>query len=102
MKVSAEYSPEEFSIQSLGAAGGIVTGSLHKLRHKESTVIVDAGLFQGKYDNLLPDGKSRNNANLGNLKKVDTILLTHAHADHVGRLPLFYARDLKPTTITTG
>ncbi len=100
MSRSAEFS-EEFSIQSLGAAGGLVTGSLHRLRHGESTIIVDAGLFQGKNDVLLPNGKSRNATDINALREVNTILLTHAHADHVGRLPLFHKRGLKPKTITT-
>lgn len=48
MSKSAERLGEEFSIQSLGAAGGIVTGSLHKLKHKESTIpIFFSPLFQG-------------------------------------------------------
>jgi len=101
MRKSAESSNVEFSIQSLGAAGGIVTGSLHKLRHGESTVVVDAGIFQGKYDTHLPNGKSRNAEDLGNTKNVTDILITHAHADHVARLPLFYKKDRRPRTLTT-
>lgn len=100
MRRSAEFG-EEFSIQSLGAVGGLVTGSLHKLQHRESTIIVDVGLFQGKNDMFLLNGKSRNSEKLNSSKKVDTILLTHAHADHVGRWPLFYKRGLEPKTITT-
>lgn len=101
MSKSAECFEEKFSIQSLGAAGGIVTGSLHKLRHGESTIVVDAGIFQGKYDAFLPDGKSRNAEDLGNTKNITDILLTHAHADHVGRLPLFYKKNSTPRTLAT-
>lgn len=101
MSKSAERLGEEFSIQSLGAAGGIVTGSLHKLKHRESTIVVDAGIFQGKYDAFLPDGKSRNSQDLGNTKNITDILITHAHADHVGRLPLFYFGNHTPRTLTT-
>lgn len=100
MRRSAEFG-EEFSIQSLGAVGDLVTGSLHKLRHGESTIIVDAGLFQGKYEVFLPNGNSRNSEKLKGLKTVDTILLTHAHLDHIGRLPLLYTQEKKPKIITT-
>lgn len=101
MSKSAECFEEKFSIESHGAAGGIVTGSLHKLRHRESTIVVDAGIFQGKYDAFLPSGKSRNTEDLGNIKNVADILLTHAHADHVARLPLFYKKNCSPRTLTT-
>lgn len=101
MSKSAECFEEKFSIESHGAAGGIVTGSLHKLRHGESTIVVDAGIFQGRYDAFLPDGKSRNAEDLGNTKNITDILLTHAHADHVARLPLFYKKNFTPRTLTT-
>lgn len=101
MRKSAESFEEKFSIESLGAAGGIVTGSLHKIQHGESRIVIDAGIFQGKYDAFSSDGKSRNSQDLGNTKDVTDILLTHAHADHVARLPLFYKRDLHPRTLTT-
>lgn len=101
MSKSAECFEEKFSIESLGAAGGIVTGSLHKLKHGESTIVIDAGIFQGKYDAFLPDGKSRNVQSIGNTKNITDILLTHAHADHVGRLPLFYEKNTTPRTLTT-
>jgi len=101
MSKSAEYFEEKFSIESLGAAGGIVTGSLHKLRQGESTLVIDAGIFQGKNDAFLSNGKSRNSEDLGNIKNVTDILLTHAHADHVARLPLFYKKNWAPRTLTT-
>jgi len=98
---SAECFEEKFSIESLGAAGGIVTGSLHKLRHGESTIVVDAGIFQGKYDAFSPDGLSRNAQDLGNTKNITDILLTHAHADHVGLVPRFYEKSSTPRILTT-
>lgn len=101
MSKSAECFEEKFSIQSLGAAGGIVTGSLHKLRQGESVIVIDAGIFQGKYDAFLPNGKNRNNQDLGYIKNVSDILITHAHADHVGRLPLFYEKNMQPRTRAT-
>jgi metallo-beta-lactamase family protein len=47
-------------------------------------MLVDAGMFQGgkksEAKNRLPSGV--------NLSKLDAVLLTHAHLDHTGRLPL--------------
>ncbi len=67
-----------------GAAGGEVTGSAYLLETKRARVLVDCGLFQGgkRADalNVIPGGQ--------NTGKVDAVLITHAHLDHVGRLPL--------------
>jgi len=101
MSKSAECFEEKFSITSLGAAGGIVTGSLHRLRHGESTVVIDAGIFQGRNDVFLPNGNSRNAEDLGSTKYITDILITHAHADHVGRIPLFFEGNWTPRILTT-
>lgn len=101
MKRNAEISNEDFSIKFLGAASGMVTGSLYRLDVGESNIVIDAGIFQGKNDAVLPNGKSRNKSDIGAIKGVKNILLTHAHADHVGRLPLFYKKDAHPMTLAT-
>jgi len=65
-----------------GAAGGEVTGSCYHIQTDRANLLLDCGLFQGGHHteelNLLPPG----------LEKVDTVLLTHGHLDHTGRLPL--------------
>jgi len=67
-----------------GAAGG-VTGSCFLVDIKKSKILVDCGLFQGfSVDisaNRVPAGIS--------VEKIESIILTHAHLDHCGRLPLF-------------
>jgi metallo-beta-lactamase family protein len=70
-------------IKFLGAAGGEVTGSCSLVRAARAEVIVDCGLFQGgrKVEAL-------NRAALAFRRAPDAVLLTHAHLDHVGRLPL--------------
>jgi metallo-beta-lactamase family protein len=71
-------------ITLLGAAGGEVTGSAYLLQTDSANVMIDCGLFQGsnklENSNRLP---SR-----GALQQLDAVVLTHAHLDHTGRLPL--------------
>lgn len=71
------------SISFLGAAG-TVTGSKYLVRHGSQALLVDCGLFQG-YKQL----RLRNWAPWPIAPdQVDAVLLTHAHLDHSGYLPL--------------
>jgi metallo-beta-lactamase family protein len=70
-------------LQFLGATG-TVTGSKYLVRSGSSTVMVDCGLFQG-YKPL----RLRNWEPLPvDPADVDAVILTHAHIDHSGYLPL--------------
>jgi metallo-beta-lactamase family protein len=67
-----------------GAGGGEVTGSAYLLQTRDANVLVDLGLFQGS-------GKCENYNHIpkkGVFDKLDAVVLTHAHLDHTGRLPL--------------
>ena len=68
----------------LGASGGEVTGSAYLLQTGNANVLIDCGLFQGaqKLENYNHLPKR------GPLQDLDCVVLTHAHLDHTGRLPL--------------
>ena len=71
------------SIQFLGGAD-TVTGSKYLVRHQEQQLLVDCGLFQG-YKQL----RLRNWAEPQfDLARINAVILTHAHLDHSGYLPL--------------
>ncbi len=67
----------------LGAAG-TVTGSKHLLDTGKVQVLVDCGLFQGFKPLRLRNWAALPQA----LRGVDAVLLTHAHVDHSGYLPV--------------
>jgi metallo-beta-lactamase family protein len=69
---------------TLHGAAGYVTGSAYHLQTQTANVLIDFGLFQG-----VPRAEHLNHVprRLKNTH-VDAVLLTHAHLDHTGRLPL--------------
>jgi len=69
---------------SFHGAAGTVTGSAYQLRTERASILVDFGIFQGSGEHAdngtVPPGLSPG--------RLDAVLLTHAHLDHTGRLPL--------------
>ncbi len=70
-------------LKFLGASG-TVTGSCYFLQSKETGVMVDCGMFQGVKE---VDELNFSKPNI-DFSKLNAIVLTHAHLDHCGRLPL--------------
>lgn len=60
-----------------------VTGSCHLLITKNKRILVDCGMFQGSDFNA---GKNFDDFPF-DPKSIDALLVTHAHHDHVGRIP---------------
>ena len=82
-------------IEFYGAAG-CVTGSSHLIKVNGKNVLLDCGMFQGK------DEKERGNDEFFfNPKEIDYVILSHAHIDHSGRIPLLYKKGFKGQVICT-
>ncbi len=65
-------------------AAGEVTGSCYLLETAQARVLIDFGLHQGAMDAAKKNGRFPPIAP----ESLNAVVLTHAHLDHVGRLPL--------------
>jgi metallo-beta-lactamase family protein len=82
---------------TFAGAADTVTGSCHLVECNGQRILLDCGYFQGPRElerrNRLPfpfDPAS-----------IDAVLLSHAHLDHTGRLPLLVRQGFKGRIITT-
>jgi metallo-beta-lactamase family protein len=76
---------------------GTVTGSKYVVDANRTRLLVDCGLFQG-FKQL----RLRNWAPLPvNPKSIDAVILTHAHLDHSGYLPLLIKNGFSGPVIST-
>lgn len=68
-----------------------VTGSAHEWVVSESaSVLIDCGLFQGR--DAGPAGASAVDLSIDfDISRIQAVVLTHVHIDHVGRLPWLFA-----------
>ena len=77
-------------IKFCGAATG-VTGSCHLLSTENHKILLDCGQFQG--------GKAQDALNEEPFPfdpaEIECVVLSHAHIDHCGRLPLLVKRGFK-------
>ncbi len=76
-----------FTIQFFGATEQ-VTGSLYVLRTAKHTVLLECGLIQG---GRAEEAKNRDPFPVA-IKDIDAVVISHAHIDHSGRLPLLFKR----------
>ena len=78
-------------------AAGEVTGSCHELEAAGRHLLVDCGMYQGSRQ-LAED----NAAGFGfDAAAIELLLLTHAHLDHCGRIPLLVKRGFRGRIVTT-
>ena len=74
-----------------------VTGSCHLLEVEGLKILVDCGLFQGGREI-----DEENEREFGfDPRSIDILLLTHAHLDHCGRIPLLVKRGFEGEIIAT-
>ena len=82
--------PFTMQITLLGAAGE-VTGSAYLVQTDQASVLVDFGMFQGRTlagsTNTVPRALVP--------ATLDAVVVTHAHLDHTGRLPLLAKRGFR-------
>ena len=78
------------NITFLGGTG-TVTGSKYLVQHDGKKLLVDCGLFQGYKQLRLRNWNPMPIA----ATDVDAVLLTHAHLDHSGYLPLLYRQGFR-------
>jgi len=74
-----------------------VTGSCHLVECGGRRILIDCGLYQGgrelEEENVEPFGFDA--------ASIDLVLLTHAHLDHCGRLPLLVKRGFRGEVVAT-
>jgi len=76
-----------FELQFFGATGE-VTGSLYLIRAGEYKVLLECGLVQGSAEH---EERNRDPFPFA-VDEIDAVILSHAHIDHSGRVPLLVKR----------
>ena len=82
---------------SFHGAAQNVTGSCHLLRCAGLRILIDCGMFQGRQHTDEENGGPFGFEPSG----IDYLLLTHAHLDHCGRIPLLVKRGFRGEIIST-
>lgn len=73
---------------SFHGAAGEVTGSLHLVEAAGKCLLLDCGMIQGS-----PEAEARNaDAFAFEPASLDALIVSHAHIDHIGRIPLLVKR----------
>ena len=82
---------------SFHGADRTVTGSCHLVEYVGKRILIDCGLRQGSRELDAENAEPFGFDAVG----IDYLLLTHAHLDHCGRLPLLAKRGFRGEIITT-
>jgi len=87
---------EPMRITSYGAVRE-VTGSMHLITTEHDRVLLDCGMFQGRRR----ESAEKNKIMPFDPKMLTNVVLSHAHIDHSGRLPLLAKHDFAGRIICT-
>lgn len=74
-----------------------VTGTCHEIQVEGKRILLDCGLFQGRRS----EAAVKNSTFPFDPREIDAVILTHAHADHVGRIPLLYKQGYRGPVYAT-
>lgn len=69
-----------------------VTGSCHELQVNGKRILLDCGLFQGK---RVESSVKNAEFTFDPAKDIDAVVLSHAHMDHVGRIPVLWKKGYR-------
>lgn len=83
-------------LEFIGAAR-TVTGSKHLLRTSRASVLLDCGMFQGRRE----ESFEKNSHIPVDPKRLDAVVLSHAHIDHSGALPSLFKMGYRGPIYTT-
>lgn len=83
-------------IEFLGAAR-TVTGSMHLVHAPRALVLLDCGMFQGRRR----ESFDRNRDLPAPAHRIDAVVLSHAHIDHSGALPILVKRGYRGPIFVT-
>ncbi len=72
-------------------AAGEVTGSCHEVEAGGYRFLFDCGMIQGSHE----DERRNRDPFAFDVESIDAVVLSHAHIDHCGRLPLLVSRGFK-------
>jgi len=75
----------------LHGAAREVTGTCHEIQVGGKRVLLDCGLFQGHRR----EAAEKNVFFSFKPEEIDALILSHAHADHTGRVPYLWKRGYR-------
>jgi metallo-beta-lactamase family protein len=83
-------------LEFIGAAQ-TVTGSMHLVRTRAGAVLLDCGLFQG----TRREANEKNRHLAVPVRELKAVVLSHAHIDHSGAIPLLYKQGYQGPVYAT-
>ncbi|MCS7279686.1 MAG: MBL fold metallo-hydrolase [Thermodesulfobacteriaceae bacterium] len=83
----------EATIKFYGATQG-VTGSSFRIKIRNTSFLIDSGMFQG-------EEYGKNYTSFYDLKEILYLILTHSHLDHCGRIPFLIREGFRGKIIAT-